>query len=68
MPQVRIDGTDLDANLENGEWLDKLVEVVEVIEEALDRMKSSPGDANEEITLVIVNDFEPEEEEKPSGT
>lgn len=60
MKFVRIDGTDIDQCLENGDWPDSLVDEVEG---ALMRMKDNPGDANEEITLVIVNDFEPDEEE-----
>ncbi len=61
---VRVDGTDMDQYLENGDWPDDLVEQ---IEKALERMKESPGDANEEITLVLVNNFEPEEESEDEG-
>lgn len=31
-------------------------------------MKDDPGGTDEEITLVIVNDFEPEEEEEEEET
>lgn len=57
--QVRLAGTNVDYWLETGEGIESLVEVIENI---IEDMKASPGDANEEITLVIVNDFEPEEE------
>lgn len=74
---LRIDGDQIDSDLDNGELPEKLATA---IEEAIARMKESPGDTNEEIFLVLVNNFEPEDEEseddvegtepteKPSGT
>lgn len=61
MERIRIGGSDFEGSLDNGEFPEK---VMEVIEAALARMKDSPGDVNEEITLVLVNDFEPEEDEE----
>lgn len=59
--RIRIDGSDFESSLDNGEFPES---VMEKIEEALARMKESPGDSNEEILLVLVNDFEPEEDEE----
>ena len=63
MPKVRIDGTEIDQALENGEWPDR---IVDALEELLVTMKDSPGDSNENLTIEIVNDFEPEEDEDES--
>jgi hypothetical protein len=58
---IRINGMDLDSWIENeGHPGD---EIMNALEAAIGRMKESPGDVNEELTLVIVNDFEDEESE-----
>jgi len=57
----RINGTEFEQSLDDGEFPERLMELVE---SALARMKDSPGDSNEEINLVLVNDFEPEDDEE----
>ena len=59
--EVRIDGTDLDAHLDNGDFPES---IMEKLEEILFNMKDNPGDVNETLTITIVNDFEPDEEEE----
>ena len=62
MPKiVRIAGQEFDACLDNGEFPES---VASVIEEILEDMKANPGGGVQEITLVISNDFEPEEDEE----
>jgi hypothetical protein len=61
MKFIRINGTVLDAYIEDeGHPGDDLMNELEKV---IAQMKESPGDANEELTLVIVNDFEDEESE-----
>jgi hypothetical protein len=61
MSTIRINGTNMDACIEDQGY--PTDELMEALEAAIGRMKDSPGDANEELTLVIVNDFEEEESE-----
>lgn len=57
---LRLNGSEVDATLDDGQLPDGLAEWIET---ALAEMKDEPGMDNREITLVLVNDFEEDEEE-----
>lgn len=59
--RIKIDGTEFESSLDNGEFPEKLMEI---IEEELSALKDDPGGVNSEIVLVLGNDFEPEDEEE----
>lgn len=61
--RIRIDGTKMDAGLDAFEFPEALSSKIEA---ALERMKADPGGGNEEILLVLSNDFEADEVEEES--
>lgn len=61
MRRIKIDGSALNIFMEDSGHPGD--EFIEAIEHVLEDMQANPGGVNQEITLVIVNDFEPDEEE-----
>lgn len=61
MKPFRLMGTVVDASMEDEGHLGD--EFMTAIEQAIEAMKADPGGANEELNIVLVNDFEDEESE-----
>lgn len=57
---VNIDGTDFNDSLELLEFPESVMSKVEA---ALEAMQADPGGESHTITIVIANNFEPEDEE-----
>jgi hypothetical protein len=61
--KIRINATEIEHFLENGEGLD---DFVEILEKALDMLKSDGGPTFVLGSVIVVNDLEPEEDEEES--
>jgi hypothetical protein len=59
--KIRINATEIEHFLENGEGLD---DFVEILEKALDMLKSDGGPTFVLGSVIVVNDLEPEEDEE----